>query len=174
MNDWIDQVVGELRLQRLVDVVPFFYSTQFLNSVIAAGTSIAQNITIQADSDFIAKYLTVSVYDSPNNALVTTLAPLTLSLLDTGSGRSLMDSAQSIQNIVGGAANANGGSGGSLPFKFPEPLILRASAQLQITITNLTSLTVGTGGRTFQRVDVSFSGYKVFKLKPNTPGAAWY
>ncbi len=171
---YIDEIVAELRRANKVEVTPFFYSTQFLNSVIAAGASITQNISIQADSDFIAKYLTVTVYDSPNNTVVTTLAPLTLQLLDTGSGRSLMDNAQSIQNLMGGAMNANGGSGGSAPYIFPEPLILRATATLQVTISNLTSLTVSTGGRTFQRVDVSFSGYKVFKLRGVNPGEMLY
>lgn len=171
---FIDEMVGELRRRGKVEVTPFFYSTQFLNSVIAAGAAITQNISIQADSDFVANYMTVTVYDSPQNTVVTALAPLTIQLLDTGSGRSLMDSAQSIQNIVGGAMNANGGSGGSAPFIFPEPLLLRASSVLQVTITNLTSLTITTGGRTFQRVDVSFSGYKVFKLKQAIPGEVWY
>lgn len=171
---YLDEIISRLRHINAIEVLPFNYSVQFLNSSVAAGTSVAGNVAIQADSDFIALYVMITVYDSPNHTVVTSLAPLTIQLTDTGSGRNLMDSAQSIQNLCGGAMNANGGSGGSAPFIFPEPLLLRQTGTLQVTITNLTSASIATGGRTFQRVDVSLSGYKVFKRRQPMPGEAWY
>lgn len=171
---FIDDMVGALRRSGAVFVLPFDYSVQFLNSSVAAGATVVQNITIQSDSDFIAKTCQITVYDSPNNIVTTTLAPLTVQFSDTGSGRNLMDSAQSIQNLMGGAVSNAGGSGGSGPYVFPEPLLLRATATLQVTLTNLTSLTVSTGGRTFQRVDISFAGYKVFKNRELRPGETPY
>jgi len=142
---------------REAELIPFFYSTQFTASVVAVGTTVTQNIAIQADSHFVVRYLTMCVYTSPNIQVFTGLAALTINLFDTGSGRTLLDSAQAIQNIVGGAGGTAGGPGGSQPFIFPEPWLIRAGGIVQLTIGNL-------GQLTFPRVDVSLSGIKVFKF----------
>ncbi len=89
--------------------------------------------------------------------------PLLINLFDTGSGRSLMDTAQPIQNVVGGVA-ALGGAWGNLPFIFPEPWLLRAGGQTQIQITNLSSSIA------VVRLDISLVGFKVFKFGQSSPG----
>lgn len=149
---------------RQIELVPFFYSTQFTTTnLVAAGTSVQQNIGINSDSHFVVRYMNVTVYNSPNIVVLTQLAALTLNLFDTGSGRTLMDNPQSIQNICGGASGTLAGPGGNQPFIFPEPWLIRAGGQVQVTIGNLGTLS-------FPRVDLSLVGFKVFAFGQNQPG----
>jgi hypothetical protein len=148
---------------RQVELVPFYYSTQFTGSVVAAGATVAQNISIQADSHFVVRYHNITVYNSPNILVFAGLAALTLNLFDTGSGRTLQDNAQAIQNLCGGAGGTVGGAGGNLPFILPEPWLCRAGGVIQVTLGNLGTLT-------FPRVDFSLIGFKVFKFGATQPG----
>ena len=150
---------------RQIEILPFFYSTQFLNNAVAVGTTVMQSIGIQSDSHFVARYFTITTYVSPNIAVNTGLAPLTIQFFDTGSGRTLFDNPQAIQNVCGGVAAAGGN--GALPFILPEPWLLRAGGSIQVTITNLTT---GGTGTTFPRVDVGMPGLKVFKFGGGVPG----
>jgi len=146
---------------RQVELVPFFYSTSFVGSVLAASATIAQNIQIQADSHFIVRYINALAYTG-GLAVYTTIAPLTMNLFDTGSGRTLMDSAQPLQNLCGGLA-AGGGAFGNLPFILPEPWLVRAGGVVQVQITNLsTTLAI-------VRLDVSLIGFKAFKFGQAQP-----
>ncbi len=142
-----------------ISIIPFSYSSQFVNGVIVASTGgITQNISIQADSHFVCRYLNITTYISAASAPIvvnTGLAALTINLFDTGSGRNMLDSPQAIQNLCGGVAA--GAGNGSLPFIFPEPWLIVASAVVQITLANLSV-------QTFPRVDVSLVGFKVFSF----------
>ena len=143
-------------------LVPFFYSTQFTANAVAIATTVTNNIQIQSDSHFIVRYITMTVYNSPNIVVFTGLAALTINLFDTGSGRTLFDNPQAIQNVVGGSPGTAGGTGGYAPFIFPEPWLVRAGGTIQVSLTNL-------GQLTFPRVDVSLSGMKAFKFGQNSP-----
>lgn len=145
-----------------VSLVPFFYSTQFTGSTVAIGATATNNINIQSDSHFVVRYMNVTVYNSPNILVLTQLAALTISLFDTGSGRTLFDNPQAIQNVCGGTPGTLGGGGGMAPFVFVEPWLVRAGGTIQISITNL-------GQLTFPRVDVSLPGIKAFKFGTNSP-----
>lgn len=147
---------------RQIEIVPFFYSTQYVNNVVAAGVSTTQNVPIQADSHFICRYVNCTVYNSPAILVMTALAALTINFFDTGSGRTIQDNPQAIQNLCGGAGGTVGGSGGNLPFIFPEPWLIKAGGVIQITLGNLGTLT-------FPRVDVSLCGFKAFQYGTNSP-----
>lgn len=145
-----------------LSLVPFFYSTQFTGSTVAINTTATNNIQIQSDSHFIVRYMTMTVYNSPNIVVLTSLAALTINLFDTGSGRTLFDNPQAIQNVMGGTPGTLGGVGGYAPFIFPEPWLVRAGGTIQVSLTNL-------GQLTFPRVDVSLPGMKAFKFGQNSP-----
>ncbi len=146
---------------RQVELVPFFYSTSFVGSIIAASATVAQNIQVQADSHFIVRYISGLAYTG-GLAVYTTIAPLLMSLFDTGSGRTLQDNPQPIQNLCGGLA-AGGGAFGQLPFILPEPWLVRAGGVVQVQITNLsTTLAI-------VRLDVSMIGFKAFKFGSTQP-----
>lgn len=137
---------------REVELLPFFYSSQFLSSVVAAGATITQNIPIQSDSHFVARYFTITAYTA-GLVVATATPPLLCQFFDSGSGRTLFDNLQPIQNVLGGVAAAAGT--GSLPFILPEPWLVRAGGTIQVTLSNL-------GAAAFNRVDVSIPGFKVF------------
>jgi len=146
--------------ERQVELIPFFYSTSFQNSVIAASATVAQNIQVQADSHFVCRYIAQLAYTG-GLAVFTTSPPLLINFFDTGSGRTLQDNPQPIQNLAGGVA-ALGGAAGNLPFILPEPWLIKAGGVVQIQITNLsTTLTV-------VRLDVSLVGFKVFVFGAST------
>src|SRR3990167_3388418 len=94
--------VYELERAKQVSIIPFFYTAQFLTGI-APAVSVTVNTGIQSDSDFICRYLNLTVYNSPNVIVFALLAPLTISLFDNSSGRTLMDNACAIQNVTGGA-----------------------------------------------------------------------
>jgi hypothetical protein len=147
--------------KRLVELLPFFYSTSF-TTLAASPSTVAQGIPINSDSHFVARYVTLTAFTGAANAQVvaTATAPLTIQFLDTSSGRTLFDNAQPVQNVCGGAAAGVGM--GSLPFIFPEPLLIKAGGSIQITLSNI-------GNSTFTRVDVTFPGFKVFKFGASSP-----
>lgn len=145
--------------QRLgkVELLPFFYSTSFQASVIAASATVAQNIQVQADSHFVCRYINWLVYTNPALTVLTVASPVLINFFDTGSGRTLQDNPQPIQSLGGGMA-AGGGATGNLPFILPEPWLIKASGVVQVQITNLSTLNA------VIRLDVSLIGFKVFEF----------
>jgi hypothetical protein len=142
-----------------VSIMPFFYSNSFANSVLTSGAVVPQTTNIQSDSHFIVRYFTITTYTT-GLVVATATSPLLIQFFDTGSGRTLFDNPQPIQNVMGGAAAAAGV--GALPFILPEPWLLRAGGTVQITITNL-------GASTVNRADVSMPGMKVFQFGTSQP-----
>lgn len=141
-----------------VELMPFFYSTSF-QSAIAAGASSPQNIGIQSDSHFVARYFAVTVY-AAGPVVATAASPILIQFFDTGSGRTLFDNPQPIQNVCGGVAAAAGN--GSLPFILPEPWLIRAGGTVQVTIFNISAASI-------PRVEVSIPGIKVFRFGTTSP-----
>jgi hypothetical protein len=141
-----------------VELVPFFYSTSFAATVLTGGVTVAQNISIQSDSHFIVRYINYTTYTGSGGTFVVSVVgvPLLINFFDTGSGRTLQDTPQPIQNLAGGSA-AIGGSPGQLPFILPEPWLVRAGGVIQVGITNLNTLLA-------LRLDVSLIGFKAFRF----------
>lgn len=147
---------------RQVELVPFFYSTSFAASVLAASSTVSQNIQVQADSHFVCRYINYLAYTNPALTVLTVATPLLINFFDTGSGRTLQDNPQPIQNLGGGLA-AGGGAAGNLPFILPEPWLIKAGGVVQIQITNLSTLNA------VIRLDVSLIGFKVFGFGSSSP-----
>ncbi len=147
---------------RQVELVPFFYSTSFQASVIAASAVVAQNIQVQADSHFVARYINYLAYTNPALTVLLLPAPLLINFFDTGSGRTLQDNPQPIQNLGGGLV-AGGGAAGQAPFILPEPWLIKAGGVVQLQITNLSTT------QPIIRLDVSLIGFKVFAFGGSSP-----
>lgn len=145
--------------EKTVELLPFFYSTAFLASVVAAGATVAQTININSDSHFIVRYFNITAY-SAGLVVATATPPLLIQFQDTGSGRTMFDNPQPIQNVCGGVAAAAGT--GSLPFILPEPWLIRAGSVATVTLVNL-------GAAAFNRVDVSLPGFKAYRFGATTP-----
>jgi hypothetical protein len=124
----------------------FIYGANFL--AIAAGITQTNNITIQADSDFELQKL---CFASDLNAGVQTdstrtIPQCTLIILDTGSGRQLMNQGIDLTTFFGN---------GSEPFILPTPKKFRANTALSLALTNYSV------AQTYN-VRLSLIGMKVF------------
>ena len=146
---------------RLVELLPFFYSTT-ITTLVASPSTVPGTINVQSDSHFVVRYACITPFTGAANAQVVAVAtaPLLIQFLDTSSGRTLFDNAQPIGNVMGGLAAAAGQ--GNLPFIFPEPWLVRAGGSVIVTLTNI-------GATVFTRVDVSLIGFKVFRFGGTGP-----
>lgn len=125
----------------------FVYSTSFASMATAANTT--NSISIQADSDFVIRYINVTA--TVAGQYVISNPPLLISFYDTGSGRNLQDNPILVQNLCGGSFSP----GGSLPGILPEPKLIVASSSIQVTINNISNYLL-------TRCDVALVGFKVF------------
>jgi hypothetical protein len=136
---------------RELELDHFIYTSIF--GSVAAGATVPNNTSIQADSDFVIRYVNITAH--PAGPVVSTVVPeLLISLFDSGSGRNLQDAPVHIANICGGMPNV----GGILPGILPEPKLISGSAVLTTTLQNI-------GTVAFVRVDVAFIGEKVFYFR---------
>lgn len=137
-----------LQRARKVTLDPFVYSAVF--NPLAAGATTPVNTSIQADSDFVIRYVNLAAFDLALNFIP---APdLVMTLFDSGSGRNFQDQPIHVANWTGGRNN-----GGAGPFIWPEPKLVSGSSVITTTLTNLTAVA--------QRVDVAFVGFKVFSFR---------
>jgi hypothetical protein len=145
---------------RRAELPGFFYSTS-ITTLGAAPDTKTGTIGIQADSHFVARYMNITPFTGAANAQVVaaTTAPLLIQLTDTGSGRTLFDNPQPVQNCCGGAISPS--AQGNAPFIFPEPWLIRAGGSINVTLTNL-------GSVVFTRIDLSLIGMKVFPFGQTT------
>jgi len=105
----------------------FIYDVDFL--ALAAGTSATQTVNIQADSDFVVQKL--SYHANIANAAQTVntrVIPLcTVLIVDTGSGRQLMNQAVDLTTFFGTGEN---------PFILPQPKVFVARTNISIQLAN--------------------------------------
>lgn len=160
--DLIAQRIGASSAQVKKDYFfdPFTYSINFLASTtpasnLPASGTISRNYIVQNDSAFVLCKTTYVATDTNNAAIAnvqpfgsggtTAFSPITVSLVDSGSGRSFMDAPLPIDSVYGT---------GQLPFVWPMPRIIVPSSVVTATLINLSA--------TAMNVRLSHHGYKVF------------
>lgn len=141
-----------LQRARKAEMDPFTYSVPAL--AVAALATVPANTSVQADSDFVIRYVNLTAFDAAGNFVPN--PNITLSLFDSGSGRNFQDNPILAGNYAGGRSN-----GGALPFIWPEPKLVSGSSVVVSTITNRSAIALV--------VDVAFVGSKVFYFggRPN-------
>jgi hypothetical protein len=125
----------------------FVYALSF--SALAAGTNATQNLTIQADSDFILQKLT---YEADLAAAAQTdsgrIIPLcSVLIVDSGSGRQSMNIAAGLTTLFGT---------GQIPFILPQPKVFLAQSNISVTLANISAATT-------YNIRLSFIGVKGFR-----------
>ena len=126
-----------------IKVESYMYTAVY--NTLAAGPAVQTNININIsnDSDFVILASTLVSYTAGGVLLV---APdYSLLLLDTSSGRLLMDQPTHVGNITGT---------GQWPFVYPEPYLLKGGGTLSCLMINNTAVAA--------LVNLTFIGYKVF------------
>lgn len=119
----------------------FIYTVEFLP--LAAGGTATGNISIQADSGFLAMDLVRVVTDTGNTTFLTN-APALINVADAGSGRNLMDRPVHVDNLLGTV---------QLPGRW-YPRFFSASSTIIVQLQNLEAV-----DRNYR---ISFIGFKVF------------
>lgn len=136
---------------RELELDHFFYSASFGSIAPAATTPV--NTSIQADSDFLVRYIT-----SAHRLAAGTISPspaLLISFSDTGSGRNWQDQPLDLCTVCGGNATPNG----SLVYILPEPKLISGGSVITTTLTNFDT------GITFATNRVTFHGEKIFYFR---------
>lgn len=124
----------------------YVYGVNFL--AVAAGATQTQTLAIQADSDFEVLKLT---FASNLNAAVQTansetIPQASILIVDTGSGRQLMNQAIDLTTMFGNARN---------PFIIPTPKRFRANSAITFALTNYSTAEV-------YNIRLSLHGNKIF------------
>ena len=133
---------------------PFSYSVLF--AAIGAGVTQTATAQIQNDSYFVVVKQTVDIWDSATGNTTNTqpnLAPMTVRIMDSSSGKFQMDQATPIANLFGTALQ-------------PAVYLYRArlylpGGQISVELTN--------GMAASQRVRFTFDGFKVYKVPDQLP-----
>lgn len=111
-----------------------FYVYELDYTQILAETSATQSFTVQADSDFLwtsgAFFADIAANAQTDDSRVLPL--ISCLILDTGSGRQLMNTAVPITSLFGT---------GQLPFVLPRQRPFRANATVSITLNNYSAAT---------------------------------
>jgi hypothetical protein len=146
----LELLACDAMLQGLVFLDEFVYSAAWIagtaTELPALGTVDVQ-IQVNSDSDFISQEQNLvatfegDVVDNPQ---------FLLTIIRAGSGREIMNQAQHVLNITGSHQSL-----GRVPGKKPMPGIIQANSTLTCRLQNLTSDVP-------DRVDLAFSGFKVF------------
>ncbi len=142
--DWLDMH------QAPTEPKPSFFAHAFSYSQVFRGLAAATPTTIEmpteSDSDFVLRYTT---NQTERGAAVVADPEITMEIIDTGSGRILIQTRDLA--LCGGTAQ--------VPYIWPEPPILRGGTTFAITLTAL-------AGAADARVDITFTGFKVFFRSP--------
>ncbi len=125
----------------------FVYDLDFL--ALAFGTTATQNVTIQADSDFVLQKMgaAADVAGAAQDDSTRVIPLATLIITDSGSGRQVMDKAIAMTTIFGD---------GRLPFILPQPKMFLARSNIAVTLTNYSAATT-------YNIRLSFIGMKIFR-----------
>jgi len=164
----VDQTIREIarrlgitngQAQKRYWLDPFIFSINYLNAnstQLAASSNRTGNFITQNDSAFVICKTAYVATDTSNAAIAsvqpfgsgassTTFTPITITINDSGSGRSYMDTPVPIDTVFGTA---------QLPFVWPIPKVVDPASSVQATLTNLSA--------TAMNVRLAFIGYKVF------------
>ena len=125
----------------------YIYNIDFASlAASATGTGFIQ---IEADSDFLiqklAYFVDLAGAVQTFNSLVVPL--VTVTIIDTGSGRQLMSNAIAIPSIFGD---------GRLPFILPTPKLFSKNTRINVNVANFSAAT------TYTNLRLNFIGKKIF------------
>lgn len=124
---------------------------QPLDFTIAAGATATQSFQVDSDSDWFMASMNALVFDAA--ALTTVVvAPVLVSIIDTGSGRQLQRVPFHIGTVFGN---------GTLPGFVPYPKVIPRASTVQVSMQN--------AGAVNLRIFANFGGFKIFPMNEPAP-----
>lgn len=128
---------------------PFFYNIIF--NAIGAGAVQTGTANINNDSYFVCTQMTVDIWDSATGNTTNTqpnVAPMLVRILDTSSGKYMMDQATPLANVLGTAQQPG--------IWLYRGALFFPGGQIQLELTN--------GMAASQRVRFTFAGFKTYSV----------
>lgn len=125
----------------------FTYTTRFED--LLAGATGNNFIQIEADSDFLIQKFAVAPFED-GSALTTFSQPIalcTILIVDTGSGRQIMNEPIPLDSLFGN---------GKLPFILPTPKLFVKNSRINVTLFNFSTAT------DYDDIWTNFIGKKIF------------
>lgn len=152
MRNAQDQQPGADRALFYVDFFVYVVPISATNSIAASATSV-QQLQVQADSDFewIECTITGNLHGGAAPFADTIFMPITVQIVDGGSGRQLLSAPTPFQSI---------GGSGKQPFILPESRVFKARTNIQFTFVNLDAANV------YDNVFMNLIGRKIFQFGP--------
>lgn len=157
----LETLAAEAMLRGLVWLDGFDYSATFLTgttTALPATGSMTIPIQINGDSDFIVQSINLIAFTNATTVLAT--PNYSLLLTRSGSGRDIMYEEQSVMNICGNLWN------NAQPGLRTMPIKLDAANTFNVKLTN-------NSGVAPNRVQLTFTGFKVFYVNGGTPMNVW-
>jgi hypothetical protein len=128
----------------------FVYSAVFTGATaLGATATVDVPVPINADSDFIVQELNLTSFTAADTPEVD--PDYTMMLTIAGSGRQIMDRAQTVQNLAGSFLI------NKVPHTLPFPVLIQANNTVTTTLTNRSAVASN-------RCDVSLIGFKVYYI----------
>ncbi len=124
----------------------FIYTANFLP--LGAGATVTVETAIQSDADFVIVAIARVIDNNAAPPVVQATAPILIEVFDSGSGRSLFDRQQQLDNFAGTV---------QLPHFLEYPKVFAAASAIQTTLQNQD------GAQAFN-VRLAYLGFKVFNM----------
>jgi|SRR5579859_8058153 len=128
----------------------FWYSHPAVSTLASTATNATALINLDADSNFycVALSYQCSIADAILTESTNVIPLVRVLITDTGSGKSLMNTPQSMGAIMGD---------GKRPYRLVRPRVFMANATIQLNFTAYVA-----AGTTYSDLQITFHGYKVY------------
>jgi hypothetical protein len=125
----------------------YVYQIQFQD--LLQGSTQVGFIQIEADSDFLIQKLAqmTDINGAPQTVTTEVVPIVKVVIVDTGSGRQLMNQAVPVPSLFGS---------GKLPYILPTPKLFVKNSRINVTVENFSS------GTNYANLFLSFEGKKIF------------
>jgi hypothetical protein len=152
-NSPIEILASNAMVNGLIFCSNFTYSATWLTgtgTALGANGTVESDIQINADADFVVQEMNLTSWSAAGTPI--TSPDYTITIVMSGSGRQIMNQAQSVSLYTGAYVTANGVQ---QPLQLAMPLLITANSTLANTLINRT-------GTAANRVDLMMRGFKVY------------
>jgi hypothetical protein len=154
----LELMAADAMLQGIVFLDEFEYSAVWTGTTALAATSTVEVIIlINGDSDFVVQERNIVAFDNQATPVLVPDPNLLITVTRAGAGRETMNQAQHVGNVLGSYQS------NKVPGRRPMSGLWNAANTMSFKLQNLSPTNFG-------RIDIAFSGFKVFYTVSRVPG----
>jgi hypothetical protein len=154
----LELMAADAMLQGIVFLDEFEYSAVWTGTTALAATSTVEVIIlINGDSDFVVQERNIVAFDNQATPVLVPDPNLLITVTRAGAGRETMNQAQHVGNVLGSYQS------NKVPGRRPMSGLWNAANTMSFKLQNLSPTNFG-------RIDITFSGFKVFYTVSRVPG----